>query len=99
MTKATILLLAATLFAGSAGVALAQPVGKMRGKPVSVTGTVQHFTLTPFGAIVGLQLSNGVQVLARGQKFDEDYLNTQMNWFVEGVVGDAPGVPPTPESS
>lgn len=77
MTKATILLLAATLFAGSAGVALAQPVGKMRGKPVSVTGTVQHFTLTPFGAIVGLQLSNGAQVLA------PPFMSTQIAYAVK----------------
>jgi simple sugar transport system substrate-binding protein len=41
---------------------------------------------------------NDVQVLARGQKFDDAYLNTEMNWFVQGVVGDAPGTPPTPES-
>jgi hypothetical protein len=77
MTKAKILLLAATLLAGSAGVALAQPVGKMRGKPVSVTGTVQHFTLTPFGAIVGLQLSNGAQVLA------PPFMSTQIAYAVK----------------
>jgi basic membrane protein A len=46
-----------------------------------------------------LVAQNGEQVLARGEKFDDDYLNTQMNWFVEGVVGDAPGVLPTPEAS
>jgi basic membrane protein A len=46
-----------------------------------------------------LVAQNGEEVLARGEKFDDAYLNTQMDWFVEGVVGDAPGVIPTPESS
>ncbi len=41
-----------------------------------------------------LYAQNGDLVLARGKKFDADYLNTQMNWFVKGVVGDAPGTPP-----
>ena len=37
---------------------------------------------------------NGDSVLATGSSFDDSYIYKQMNWFVEGVVGDAPGKPP-----
>jgi hypothetical protein len=78
MTKTKILLLAATLLAGSARVALAGPMmGKPVGKPVSISGTVRHFTLSPFGAIVGLQLSNGAQVLA------PPFMSTQIAYAVK----------------
>ena len=37
---------------------------------------------------------NGDLVLAKGDKFPKGYIFTDMDWFVEGVVGDAPGDPP-----
>ena len=37
---------------------------------------------------------NGDLVLAKGDKFPKGYIFTDMDWFVEGVVGDAPGEPP-----
>lgn len=37
---------------------------------------------------------NGDLVLAKGDKFPGDYLYTDMNWFVKGVVGEASGEPP-----
>ncbi len=41
---------------------------------------------------------NGEEVLKRRVAFDDEYIYNQMNWFVEGVVGDAPGEPPPPAS-
>ncbi|MCY3934869.1 MAG: BMP family ABC transporter substrate-binding protein [Chloroflexi bacterium] len=38
---------------------------------------------------------NGDLVLARGEQFGTEYLYNEMDWFVFGVVGDAPGAPPT----
>lgn len=37
---------------------------------------------------------NGDLVLAKGDKFPKGYIYSDMNWFVEGVVGEAPGEPP-----
>ena len=37
---------------------------------------------------------NGDLVLAKGKKFPKDYIYTDMDWFVKGIVGDAPGEPP-----
>lgn len=37
---------------------------------------------------------NGDLVLAKGDKFPKGYIFTDMDWFVEGVVGEAPGEPP-----
>ncbi len=37
---------------------------------------------------------NGDLVLAKGDKFPKGYIFTDMNWFVEGIVGEAPGQPP-----
>ncbi len=37
---------------------------------------------------------NGDLVLAKGDKFPKGYIFTDMDWFVEGVVGEAPGDPP-----
>jgi len=37
---------------------------------------------------------NGDLVLANREKFAPDYIYTEMDWFVKGVVGDAPGEPP-----
>jgi hypothetical protein len=37
---------------------------------------------------------NGDLVLANRDKFPPDYIYTSMDWFVKGVVGDAPGTPP-----
>lgn len=37
---------------------------------------------------------NGDLVLAKNDKFPKDYIYTDMDWFVQGVVGDAPGDPP-----
>ena len=36
----------------------------------------------------------GDLVLAKGDKFPGDYLYTDMDWFVKGIVGEAPGEPP-----
>ena len=36
----------------------------------------------------------GDLVLAKGDKFPKGYIYTDMDWFVEGVVGEAPGEPP-----
>ncbi|MCY3779618.1 MAG: BMP family ABC transporter substrate-binding protein [Chloroflexi bacterium] len=37
---------------------------------------------------------NGDLVLAKGDKFPTGYIYNDMDWFVEGVVGDAPGEAP-----
>ncbi|MCY3831857.1 MAG: BMP family ABC transporter substrate-binding protein [Chloroflexi bacterium] len=37
---------------------------------------------------------NGDLVLAKGDKFPKGYIFEEMDWFVEGVVGEAPGEPP-----
>ena len=37
---------------------------------------------------------NGDLVLAKGDKFPKGYIYADMDWFVEGVVGEAPGQPP-----
>ncbi len=37
---------------------------------------------------------NGDLVLAKGDKFPKGYIYNDMDWFVEGVVGDAPGEAP-----
>lgn len=37
---------------------------------------------------------NGDLVLANREKFDPDYIYTEMDWFVKGVVGEAPGTAP-----
>lgn len=37
---------------------------------------------------------NGDLVLAKGDKFPKGYIFEDMDWFVEGVVGDAPGEAP-----
>ncbi len=36
----------------------------------------------------------GDLVLAKGDKFEGDYIYTDMDWFVKGIVGEAPGEPP-----
>jgi basic membrane protein A len=36
---------------------------------------------------------NGDLVLAEGNRFDDDYLLNNMDWFVQGIVGEA-GTPP-----
>ena len=41
-----------------------------------------------------INAQNGDLVLAKGDKFDQDYLLNEMDWFVVGVVGEAPGEPP-----
>ena len=41
-----------------------------------------------------IHTQNGDLVLAKGDKFDADYIFTDMDWFVTGVVGEAPGEPP-----
>jgi basic membrane protein A len=41
-----------------------------------------------------ISAQNGDLVLAKGDKFDPDYIFNEMNWFVIGVVGEAPGEPP-----
>lgn len=73
MTNRKIFLLAASLLAGLTGVAAAQPARGL----VTAHGTVSHFTLTPFGSIVGLQLSNGAQVLA------PPFMSTQIAYAVK----------------
>jgi basic membrane protein A len=45
-----------------------------------------------------INAQNGVEILARGDTFDEEYIYNEMDWFVEGVVGEAPGEPPPPAS-
>ncbi|QPC84934.1 BMP family ABC transporter substrate-binding protein [Phototrophicus methaneseepsis] len=37
---------------------------------------------------------NGDLVLANREQFEDDYIFNGMDWFVQGVVGDAPGTPP-----
>ena len=37
---------------------------------------------------------NGDLVLAKGEKFPKGYIYADMDWFVEGVVAEAPGEPP-----
>lgn len=37
---------------------------------------------------------NGDLVLAKGDKFSDEYIYNEFNWFVEGVVGEAPGTLP-----
>ena len=37
---------------------------------------------------------NGDLVLANRDKFEPDYIFNEMDWFVQGVVGEAPGEPP-----
>ena len=37
---------------------------------------------------------NGDLVLAKGDRFPQGYIYSDMDWFVEGVVGEAPGDPP-----
>ena len=37
---------------------------------------------------------NGNVVLAKGETFDDAYIYDELNWFVFGVVGEAPGEPP-----
>lgn len=38
----------------------------------------------------------GDLVLARNEQFDLDYIRSGITWFVQGVVGEAPGTPPEP---
>lgn len=40
----------------------------------------------------------GNLVLPKGEQYDDAYIYNEMDWFIEGVVGDAPGAPPTPVS-
>jgi basic membrane protein A len=42
-----------------------------------------------------LNAQNGDEVLERQAAFDDEYIYNQMDWFVEGIVGEAPGEPPT----
>ncbi len=37
---------------------------------------------------------NGDLLLAKNKKFPKGYIYTDMDWFVQGVVGEAPGEPP-----
>jgi basic membrane protein A len=39
---------------------------------------------------------NGNLVLPKGEQYDDDYIYQDMDWFVEGVIGEAPGEPPPP---
>jgi hypothetical protein len=73
MTNRKIFLLAASLLANLSGVAAAQPGHRM----MTASGTVSHFTLTPFGSIFGLQLSSGAQVLA------PPFMSTQIAYAVK----------------
>ena len=36
----------------------------------------------------------GDLLLSKGDKFPDDYVFTDMDWFVRGIVGEAPGTPP-----
>jgi hypothetical protein len=37
---------------------------------------------------------NGDLVLANREQFEDAYIFNEMDWFVEGVVGEAPGTSP-----
>jgi len=39
---------------------------------------------------------NGNLILPKGEQYNDDYIYNEMDWFVEGVVGEAPGDPPQP---
>ena len=39
---------------------------------------------------------DGNLVLPKGEQYNDDYIYNEMDWFVEGVVGEAPGEPPQP---
>jgi basic membrane protein A len=41
-----------------------------------------------------INAQDGALALADGDAFDAEYIATEMDWFVEGVVGEAPGEPP-----
>ncbi len=44
-----------------------------------------------------IKAQNGVEVLPKGEQFNDEYIYNEMDWFVEELVGEALGEPPSPE--
>jgi hypothetical protein len=58
-----------------------------------------RFIETKYDAFEGaIKDQDGNIVLPKGEQFDDDYIYNEMDWFFEGVVGEAPGDPPPPVS-